>query len=204
MGKDTVHFKCHHCNHCCTDVVCLPTPWDVIRIVRDTGADPREFLEFITPDEIEEVATNDPTWLRCSGQKYLMALRRDENGCHFLNKATRYCSIYESRPLLCRLYPFKLLESRTGVFKGFVLHDKVGCPRHRDGVYQTGPLYQIYREDDTHQDDYHQLVQVFNRQRHLGKKPEDFISLFIEGLPMAKTLPESELPSAPEAKRAAG
>ena len=50
MGRDTVHFKCHHCNHCCTEVIALPTPWDVRRIVKMTGADPENFLEFLTPD----------------------------------------------------------------------------------------------------------------------------------------------------------
>jgi Fe-S-cluster containining protein len=172
--------------------VCLPTPWDVIRIVRETGANPEDFLEFITPEEIEEVPKNDPTWLRCGGQKYLMALRRDENGCHFLNRQTRFCSIYESRPLLCRLYPFKLNESRSGEFKGFTLHEKVGCPKNRDGVYETKPLLEIYRQDDLHQNDYQELVRIYNRQRNPDKKPEDFITLFIEGLPMSKTLPDSE------------
>jgi len=193
MGKDTVHFKCHHCNHCCTEVVCLPTPWDVIRIVRETGARPEDFLEFITPDEIEEVAKNDPTWLRCGGEKYLMALRRYEgSGCHFLDSKTRFCSIYESRPLLCRLYPFKLNESRSGEFKGFTLHKKVGCPKHTDGAYETKPLLAIYREDDAHQNDYQELVKIFNRQRHADKRPEDFIALFIDGLPMSTTLPDED------------
>ena len=121
-----------------------------------------------------------------------MALKRGPKGCYFLDKKTKYCTIYESRPLLCRLYPFKLNESRSGEFKGFTLHKKVGCPKHRDGVYETEPLRKIYKEDDLHQDDYQELVRIFNRQRDPNKKPEDFITLFIEGLPMSKTLPDSD------------
>ena len=67
MGRDTVNFKCHHCSHCCRDVVCLPTPWDVLRIAMETGENPHEFLEFLTPEEIEGVNKNDPTWLRADG-----------------------------------------------------------------------------------------------------------------------------------------
>lgn len=181
MGRQTVRFKCHHCNHCCTEVVCLPTPWDVIQIVRHSRANPYDFLEFLTPDEIDEVGQDDPTWLECAGRRYIMALRRDEQGCHFLDKHSRLCSIYSARPLLCRLFPFKIQETRDGNFKGFTLHSDVGCPRHRDGIVPTKPLYDIYLEDQNHQQDYCDLVKVFNRKRYPGKKPQDFIEMFVQG-----------------------
>jgi len=180
MGRDTVRFACHHCNHCCTEVVCLPTPWDVIRIVKGTGKHPKKFLEFLEDDEITGVQKNDPTWLKIGKKKYMMALRRNSKGCHFLDKKTRYCSIYEHRPLLCRLYPFKLQESGSGKFKGFTLHKDVGCPKHRDGVVETAPLYEIYLEDKDHQEEYDKLVAAFNKKDYPGKKPEDFIDLFVE------------------------
>jgi Fe-S-cluster containining protein len=179
MGRYTVQFKCHSCAHCCTDVICLPTPWDVIRIVRETGQDPEHFLEFITPADIEGVTKNDPAWLRIGDAKYMMALKRGPKGCHFLNKQTKKCSIYAARPILCRLYPFRLEETRGGVFKGFSLHDDVGCPKNRDGEVQTEPLYELYRDDREHHEDYNALVAAFNRKQYPGKKPEDFIGMFI-------------------------
>ena len=181
MGRDTVNFKCHHCSHCCRDVVCLPTPWDVLRIAMETGENPHEFLEFLTPEEIEGVNKNDPTWLRADGEKYLMALRRDETkGCYFLDKKTRFCRIYESRPFLCRLYPFRLEETRDGKFKGFTLHTKVGCPRNRDGVHETAPMYELYKTDRMHHEDYDTLVAAFNKQDRPGRRPQEFLDLFIE------------------------
>ncbi len=180
MGKELVRFSCHHCGHCCTEVVCLPTPADVLRIVRATGRDPRRFLEFLTPEEIQGVAKSDPTWLECGRDRYLMALRRSDKGCVFLNKRNRHCTIYEHRPLLCRLYPFKLQETREGAFKGFALHSDVGCPRHRDGEVRTWPLYGIFREDAGHQHDYQLLVENFNRKTYPGKKPVDFLYLFVD------------------------
>lgn len=179
MGLHTVKFACHHCNHCCTEVICLPTPWDVIRIVKGTGQEPLEFLEFITPEDIEGVNKSDPTWLTVGGEKYMMALKRHGQRCHFLDKKTRFCSIYEHRPILCRLYPFRVVESREGEFKGFVLHNDVGCPKHLDGEYKTGPLRELYETDKGHQDDYRTLVEVFNAKNYPGKKPEDFIDLFV-------------------------
>lgn len=183
MGTETVQFSCHHCNHCCTEVVCLPTPYDVIRIAKDTKRHPHTFLEFLTPDELEGVDDDDPTWLLCEGKKYMMALKRSEKtGCYFLDKKTRYCSIYESRPLLCRLYPFKVQEYRDGTFKGFTLHKDVGCPRHRDGVMAVAPLRDIYFEDTKHHEDYDALVDMFNSHDHKGRKPKDFLHLLFEGL----------------------
>ncbi len=183
MGKHTVQFACHHTGHCCTDVVCLPTPWDVIRIVRQEGADPAEFLEFLKPDEISDVTKGDPTWLEVGDERYIMALKRTAKGCHFLNKKTRYCSIYEARPILCRLYPFKLDEFRDGSYKGFSLHKNVGCPKHQDGTVDTVPLYELYLDDSTHQQDYEDLVAVFNHREYEGKAPEDFIEMFVQFTP---------------------
>jgi len=181
MGKNIVHFRCRHCGHCCTDVVCLLTPWDANRIVRSTGLHPKRFVEFLTPEEVSGVEKSDPTWLECQGERYMMALRRDATaGCHFLDGAKR-CTIYEARPILCRLYPFLLHEAREGEFKGFSLHKTgVECPRERDDVVLARPLYELWREDCVHQEDYAELVRVFNGRRDANKKPGDFIAMFFK------------------------
>ena len=182
MSKDTVKFRCHSCNHCCNDLVALPTPWDVRRIASMTGEDPFDFIEFLEPDEVDEVEADDPTWLDVNGKKYMMALVRDEKrGCYFLNKKTRMCTIYPARPLLCRLYPFKVIEDKEGNYKGFKLHKNVGCPKHTDGVVDTKPLYDLYIQDDLNQEDYHELVKIFNAKKYKGKEPEDFVILFMNG-----------------------
>ena len=181
MGSRFVRFQCHHSNHCCRDVICLPTPWDVLRIAMNTGADPRRFLEFLSSDEITGVAKSDPTWLKINGNRFLMALRRDvKKGCYFLDKHTRYCGIYEHRPILCRLYPFKLHETREGAFSHFSLHKDVGCPRNQDGLVETKPLYDLYLQDKVHQEDYETLVDSFNSAVTKDTKPEDFLDLFLE------------------------
>ncbi len=180
MGRYTVQFSCHQCVHCCTNLVVLPTPQDVINITKATGLPPRQFLEFLAPEEIDEVAASDPTWLRCNGRRYIMALKRDtRRGCHFLDKRKKMCKIYEHRPILCQLFPYKLQETRNGEFRGFTLHKDTGCPLHRDDVAETAPLYEAYLEDQEHQDDYQELVRVFNQKRYADKRPEDFLAMFV-------------------------
>ena len=189
MGKHTIRFRCQHCAHCCTDVVCLVTPWDVVQIVRKTGVRTQEFLEFLFQDEISGVPLSDPTWIECNGRRYIMALRRDDQeGCFFLDKHTKQCFIYPSRPIVCRLYPFRLEETRTGGFRGFSLHRTgVGCPRQRGDVFVTGPLYALYLEDLKHQEDYQDLVAAFNRRQDADKQPADFASLFVEEVRIASS-----------------
>jgi len=183
MGKELVRFRCHSCGHCCRDLAVLPTPFDVQRITLHTGRNPLKFLEFLTPDEVEEVDEDDPTWLNVDGQQFIMALYRDEEmGCSFLDKDTRLCGIYEARPILCRLYPFKLEETASGRYNGFSLHTDVECPLHRDGQVAVAPLHDLYLEDCTHQEAYEALVKDFNGREYRGKEPEDFVRLFIDGV----------------------
>ena len=183
MGEDFVSFKCHHCNHCCTEVVCLPTPWDVRRIMKRTGQEPFDFIEFLTPDEVKDVDADDATWLEVDGERYIMALQREEKtGCTFLDNETRFCSIYEARPNLCRLYPFKVEESKRGKYKGFTLQNDVGCPKYTDGKVEAKPLYDILLQDEVNQEDYHELVDAFNAKDYEGKEVEDFVIMFTGGL----------------------
>lgn len=183
MADDVVRFACHHCNHCCTDVVCLPSPWDVKRISKMIDKKPKKFIDFLAPDELEGVDMDDPTWLDVDGDKYMMALKRDDTlGCFFLNRETKLCSIYEARPLLCRLYPFQVIEDKKGRYKGFKLHKDVGCPKNRDGEVSTKPLYDLYIQDDINQEDYHEFVEIFNGKKYEDKEAEDFLAMFMHGI----------------------
>ena len=185
MGSQYVQFKCHHCNHCCKEVVCLPTPFDVARIMKETGANPYAFVEFITPDEISDVEEDDPTWLDVNGERFLMSLRRDHVGCYFLQRKTGHCTIYEARPALCRLYPFKVVEDKQEKAIGFVLHEDVGCPRNRDGRVPVEPLLKIFNKDQKRHKEYRKLVETFNAKQFDGKKPQHFFELFLD-LPTIK------------------
>lgn len=160
----------------------MPTPWDMRRIAKMTGEDPFDFIEFLEPDELEDMDDDDPTWLKVNGKRYIMALERDEEkGCYFLDQKTKFCKIYDARPILCRLFPFELHETEDGGFKKFTLHKDVDCPKNTDGEYAVGPLWDLAVQDDLNQDDYHELVEFFNKQEYEGKEIEDFVLLFVNG-----------------------
>ncbi len=182
MTNTSLNFKCHSCGKCCTEVVCLPTPWDVRRIVSMTSEDVFDVIEFLEPEEIEGVDEDDPTWLKVGNKKYLMALTRDEEtGCYFLDNDTNLCSIYTARPLLCRLFPFRVIENKDGDYQGFTLHQDTCCPLNKDGDVDMGPLYDLYVQDELNQEDYQELVKIFNSKNYPGKEIEDFAILFTNG-----------------------
>ncbi len=179
MGKFTVQFICHNCGHCCTDVVCRPTVRDAVRIAAAIDEEPTEFPEFRAPDEIDGVEPSDPTWLECGDERYIIVLRQIRDRCHFLRKKKKetMCSIYDSLPILCRLFPFRLQTTRSGAYRGFTLHKDCDCPRYRDGLIETAPLYRLYREDDENQEDYEAMVRAFNNGDH--DPPDEFVDMFI-------------------------
>lgn len=61
---------------------------------------------------------------------YLLNDRTNGNACHFFDRETRFCSIYDTRPLMCRL--FDCDKSRS---KG----DLVDLLTHGDDSHDDGP-----------------------------------------------------------------
>lgn len=178
MGKKYVYFRCHHCGHCCTDVICCPTPYDVIQIVKTTKLHPKKFLSFVKEGEITGVYKSDPTWLKIGKEKYMMTLKRTKKGCYFRDSVKKVCKIYENRPLLCRLFPFKLRQNRDGEVHSFSLHRDVGCPKHRDGKVDVAELAKLWEMEKENQEDYKNLVAYFNSKEG-RKSPFDFVELFV-------------------------
>ncbi|MCX8063772.1 MAG: YkgJ family cysteine cluster protein [Candidatus Hydrogenedentes bacterium] len=178
MGKKFVYFRCHHCGYCCTDVVCCPTPYDVIQIVKATKLHPKKFITFFKEGEIAGIYKSDPTWLKIGKERYMMALKRTRKGCYFRDPVRKVCRIYEHRPLLCRLFPFKLHQKRSGEVSSFSLHKDVGCPKNRDGVVKVDELTKLWELERENQEDYKNLVAYFNSKKE-ERRPFDFVELFV-------------------------
>ena len=108
-------FLCIRCSRhmktCCQTSEVYTTPGDVRRIARFTGQD--DFTEFRVPaDPVYLEQDDDPAWMQnvFRTDKSRRVLRREANGdCTFLGE--NGCTLpYETRPLVCRLYPFDYNE----------------------------------------------------------------------------------------------
>lgn len=96
------------CGRCCTSFGVCTTIFDIIRIVDASGGKlvPLDFVT-ITPEPPDRERT-EPSIL-INGIPYLLILKwkpKKDQECVFYDK-DRGCVIYESRPILCRTYPFK-------------------------------------------------------------------------------------------------
>lgn len=109
---DTFCFACHPqvaCyNSCCKDVTIFLNPLDVARLRTALGITSMEFLNKYT-DRIISPATGMPA--------VVIKMEQDESKkCPFVRDEG--CSVYESRPYSCRLYP---LDTDQGIEYRFIV-----------------------------------------------------------------------------------
>jgi uncharacterized protein len=112
---DEFRFSCHpeiDCyNTCCRDVTIFLDPLDVVRLRKALGINSSAFLETYTHKLVSHITGMPAVALRMS---------EDEGKtCPFVTR--QGCSVYESRPYSCRLYP---LDTEDGIeFKAAVHPD---------------------------------------------------------------------------------
>lgn len=108
MSEEFLCVRCsRHMKTCCQTAEIFATAGDVARIVAHSGE--RDFDEFRAPNNPSYAdQDDDPVWrdnvFRDDGSRRV--IKRQANGdCHFLGK--QGCRLpLETRPLICRLYPF--------------------------------------------------------------------------------------------------
>jgi len=88
-------LKCCKCGKCCRFTINI-TPFDIWRIERKTGLNPRDFTLVVTrPDRF--------------GGRYIQFLMKLTNSnCIFLSE--NICKINDFKPITCRLFPFREYE----------------------------------------------------------------------------------------------
>jgi Fe-S-cluster containining protein len=105
-----VHFECQRCARCCGDAprrsrIIYLLEREVKKISEVTGLHPLEFASPIS-----------------GAGKFRYKMKKRSGLCVFLKDGA--CTIYTHRPLVCRLYPFFVRRTSTGV--SFEIYDD--CP----------------------------------------------------------------------------
>jgi Fe-S-cluster containining protein len=97
-------FECCNCSECCRgEGYALLDEEDMQRIAQELGLSLAEAMASFT----------DPDPKRRKGSMILKSKGR-ERSCCFLDKKTRLCSIYDSRPRVCRTFPLLNLDPECG------------------------------------------------------------------------------------------
>jgi len=100
-------------------------------------------------------------FVRLRQGKRVMILRHSHGGCRYLGKDGR-CTIYTSRPLGCRVYPFDPDFTRKGKLRRLTLVKATPCPYELDGETKIPDLRALHeRYSDAH-DDYNDKVAEWN------------------------------------------
>ena len=105
LMKSQEQFRCRRCGDCCEDTAIVDLNWyDMERIAVHLN---------IGMDEMVDRYTVELPAGRMRALPYLFPLRgiRETLPCMFFDRATRGCSIYPVRPLVCRAFPY--LETIT-------------------------------------------------------------------------------------------
>nr|MDO8084003.1 YkgJ family cysteine cluster protein [Candidatus Sigynarchaeum springense] len=146
--------SCDCDGECCHEHTVLLTHHDVRRILQGVDIDPRELVVFFRAREgyVDlEVLGGYPAILM-EGEACYMGLRfvvddqDTRRHCRFLDHATNRCGIHAFKPMVCRAYPFLILDGRI------TRHKKIRCkhpfhPRTNQAIASLRMIIQeAYRE----------------------------------------------------------
>lgn len=160
-------FRCTRCGNCCRDPLLPVTKSDLQRIVRRTNFDPRDVLRWVSRDDIDFDEQESFVELR-QGPR-LMVLRHRRTGCLFLGPDLK-CTIYSSRPLGCRAFPFDPDFDRRGNLKRLRLIQATECPYTLDGHNRVDDIRRLDWRYGKELADYHAQVEAFNLAQHQRRR----------------------------------
>lgn len=129
--------------------------------MRHTGDAPTDFVTWVDRHGIE-MKDEPEAFVRLRQGKRVMVLRHQRGRCRYLGADNR-CTIYESRPLGCRIFPFDPEFTRTGELRRLGLIRVTECPYTLEGNTRVAALRALNRRYAEAQDAYHRRVADFNR-----------------------------------------
>jgi Fe-S-cluster containining protein len=110
--SEHIDFACRQCGGCCTNTTPYVTPWDVWRLARALGTSTSDIIT----KYLIIIETSLPG-VENLGRVPLLALKMTGNSrsrskqCVFLDRETHRCTVYNARPLSCRMFPAGLQYS---------------------------------------------------------------------------------------------
>ncbi len=169
-------FRCTGCGNCCRGTYILISDSDLQRLTAGTGRAAKDIVRFVKEGDVA-FDKRHPWWVKLDNRRVVMALRWEKGACTFLDDDNR-CTVYEHRPLVCRVHPFNVTltdEDRGGVAK-LSLSRLTLCPHEWDGHETKRNLGAMERRFWDEGAIYSEKVRAWNRE-HEGKRTlREFVS----------------------------
>ncbi len=162
-GERFLKFRCTGCGNCCKDPLLPLTDRDVARITQRTGAPAESFVRWVDRHGID-MDEEPEAFVKLRPGKRVMVMRQGRGGCHFLGKDDR-CSIYSSRPLGCRIFPFDPTFSKDGKLRRLKLIQATDCLYELDGGSDPNGIRQLHERHEGATGAYHQRIAEWNTQQ---------------------------------------
>lgn len=125
-----------------------------------TGRQPPELVRWVTAQQID-LAHEPEAFVRLRQGRRVMTLRHGRGGCIFLGNDQR-CTVYESRPLGCRVFPFDSQFSKDGKLRRLELIQATDCPYELTGKQSVTGIRNQQQEFLDEVDAYQAKVAAFN------------------------------------------
>jgi Fe-S-cluster containining protein len=176
QGEKFLGFRCTECGNCCSDTLVPITDEDVRRLMKGTGLPAQDICTFYKSEDFEDKGEG-LEFANLDGGRKTLGLRKkfdkdnDRDSCKFF-KDNR-CSVYESRPVTCRVWPFTLAFDSTGkrVTK-LSINDALPCPYELDGKNTVSELTATWNWDDRQDGAWSKKVRQWNTDRTAGSEEE--------------------------------
>lgn len=173
-GEGLLKFRCTGCGNCCKDPLLPLTDKDVMRIAERTGDDPRTFVRWV--DRMGIDMDDEPeAFVRLRQGKRVMVMRQGRGGCHYLGADER-CTIYASRPLGCRIFPFDPTYTKQGKLRRLKLIQATDCQYELDGNNEPKAIQDLHGRHEATTRAYQERVATWNseqaRRRRQGHSPQ--------------------------------
>jgi Fe-S-cluster containining protein len=168
-------FRCTGCGNCCKEPLLPLTDFDVKRIAARTGDAPKDFVTWVDRQGID--MDDEPEGFVILKQgKRVMTLRHERGGCRYLDEEDR-CSIYTSRPVGCRIFPFDpTFGKKDGKLRRLTLIQAADCKYELDGKNSVPEIKKLseQHEETTHayQDRIAEWNSVQTKRKRSGKSAQ--------------------------------
>lgn len=182
-------FRCTGCGNCCKDPLLPLTDADVARITRKTGDAVTDIVRFVDRDAID--MDDEPEAFAALRQgKRVMILRHERGGCRYLGADNR-CSIYNARPLGCRIFPFDPTFDRKGDVRRLQLIQATDCKYELDGANDPVAIRELHTRYEAATHAYQDRVAEWNRLQRRRKRSGQAAQTAKEFLRYLGLLPET-------------
>ena len=130
-GEKYFKFRCTGCGNCCKEPLLPLTDSDIKRVVRHTGESSHELVKWVDRNGID-MDDEPEAFVMLRQGKRVMVLRHAGGGCRYLGSDDR-CTIYNHRPLGCRIFPFDPSYTEGGKLRRLKLIQATDCKYELDG-----------------------------------------------------------------------